>query len=89
MILPHDTSLLFDPNPPLRSCPTDKSQTCDWSNYNSAEPNPNVLTGALVGGPGPNDHFNDKRDDYIQNEVTTDYNAGFQSVLAGGCLFTI
>ena len=27
--------------------------------------------------------MNDKRNDYIENEVTLDYNAGFQSLLAG------
>ena len=46
--------------------------------------NTHVLYGALVGGPGdPDDQYNDKRDDYIENEVTLDYNSGFQSVLAG------
>ena len=29
------------------------------------------------------DTLNDKRNDYIENEVTMDYNAGFQSLLAG------
>ena len=29
------------------------------------------------------DTLNDKRSDYIENEVTLDYNAGFQSLLAG------
>ena len=47
----------------------------------------NVLlsTGALklVGGPDKNDNYEDKRSNYIQNEVTTDYNAGFQSAIAG------
>jgi len=28
-------------------------------------------------------HYQDKRDNYIMNEVTTDYNAGFTSLLAG------
>ncbi len=42
-----------------------------------------ILYGALVGGPDQNDNYQDKRDDYIQNEVTTDYNAGFTGALAG------
>ena len=42
-----------------------------------------ALIGALVGGPGEYDQYDDKRTDYISNEVTTDYNAGFQSALAG------
>ena len=30
-----------------------------------------------------NFQFNDQRDDYVENEVTLDYNAGFQSLAAG------
>ncbi|WP_428961283.1 glycoside hydrolase family 9 protein [Micromonospora fluostatini] len=42
-----------------------------------------VLYGALVGGPSsPNDAYTDSRDDYVMNEVATDYNAGFTSALA-------
>jgi len=41
------------------------------------------LTGALVGGPGANDDYDDRRSDYVKNEVTLDYNAGFQSAVAG------
>ena len=66
-----------------RSCPT--TRLCTWDDYDAATPNPNVLTGALVGGPDDNDNYADKRDDYIQNQVTCDYNAGFQSAVAGRC----
>merc|ERR1712180_225592 len=46
--------------------------------------NPNVLTGALVGGPGdPNDYYNDARNDFVMNEVALDYNSGFQMAVAG------
>ncbi|MCG5216972.1 glycoside hydrolase family 9 protein [Streptosporangium soli] len=42
-----------------------------------------TLYGALVGGPpDPDDAYTDKRDDYVMNEVATDYNAGFTSSLA-------
>jgi endoglucanase len=41
------------------------------------------LTGALVGGPDEKDSYTDKRDDYVHNEVAMDYNAGFQSAVAG------
>ncbi|TDB75639.1 glycoside hydrolase family 9 protein, partial [Micromonospora sp. KC723] len=42
-----------------------------------------VLYGALVGGPSsPDDAYTDNRDDYVMNEVATDYNAGFTSALA-------
>ena len=66
----------------ISSCPN-RPATCDWNSYNSAQPNPQVLTGALVGGPNDKDSYNDARSDYIQNEVATDYNAGFQSATAG------
>merc|ERR1712080_552337 len=52
----------------------------------SSCPNPTAteLTGALVGGcRWPDDKYNDARNDYFSNEVTLDYNAGFQSTIAG------
>ncbi|UJR38030.1 hypothetical protein I4U23_030712 [Adineta vaga] len=64
------------------SCPS-KPAVCDWNSYNSPSPNPQVLIGALVGGPDKNDNYDDNRNDYIKNEVATDYNAGFQSAVAG------
>ncbi|XP_060595558.1 endoglucanase A-like [Ruditapes philippinarum] len=45
--------------------------------------NPNILKGGLIGGPGQWDNFDDRRDNYVQNEIACDNNAGFQSVLAG------
>jgi hypothetical protein len=72
----------YGTNPPQRphhrasSCPP-LGQACTWDYYNTPNPNPNTLYGALVGGPGPNDDYSDDRNDYIKNEVATDYNAGF------------
>jgi len=63
------------------SCPL-KPAPCGWDQYNSGAANPQVLIGALVGGPSQDDSFNDQRGDYIHNEVTTDYNAGFTGALA-------
>ena len=53
------------------------------NNINGGETK-HILYGALVGGPSqPNDSaYNDRRDDYISNEVATDYNAGFTGALA-------
>ena len=75
-------------NPPTQphhrssSCP-DRPATCNWNNFNSPQPNPQTLFGALVGGPNSvSANYNDKRNDYIQNEVAIDYNAGFQSAIA-------
>ncbi|KAK4008784.1 endoglucanase F [Daphnia magna] len=78
----------FGNNPPVKchhrgaSCP-DAPAPCGWNEYNSPNPNGQVLEGALVGGPDINDYYNDARDDYRSNEVALDYNAGFQSALAG------
>lgn len=76
----------FGINPPQRphhrgsSCPN-RPQPCD-NGLNNPGPNPQILYGALVGGPGLDDSYTDDRNDYVKNEVTTDYNAGFQSALA-------
>jgi len=50
--------------------------------FNSPKPNPNVLTGALVGGPGAQDGYVDSRENYMQAEVAVDFNAGFTGLLA-------
>ena len=36
-----------------------------------------------MGGPDASDNYNDDRGDYIHNEQTIDYNAGWQGALAG------
>ena len=78
----------FGKNPPTRphhsgaSCPN-RPATCSWPQLNTANPNPHILYGALVGGPSADGKYEDRRDNYVKNEVTTDYNAGFQSALAG------
>lgn len=79
----------FGRNPPLRahhagaSCPNYPAR-CDWANFDAATPNPQILYGALVGGPsGPGDDtYNDKRTDYVTNEVANDYNSGLTGALA-------
>eukprot|EP00112_Aurelia_sp_Birch-Aquarium-sp1_P010471 Seg2234.1 transcript_id=Seg2234.1/GoldUCD/mRNA.D3Y31 product="Endoglucanase A" protein_id=Seg2234.1/GoldUCD/D3Y31 len=77
----------FGKNPPTKphhtssSCPNAPA-SCGWNNFNSASPNPQVLYGALVGGPDNNDSYFDDRKDYVKNEVACDYNAGFQSAVA-------
>lgn len=51
---------------------------------NIAEPaeTKHTLFGALVGGPDSNDNYTDDRNNYINNEVACDYNAGFTGALA-------
>lgn len=79
----------FGVNPPQRphhrsaSCQNPAPAPCDWNDYNSPNPNGNILNGALVGGPDQNDVYTDDRGNFQTNEVAIDYNAGFQSALAG------
>ncbi|XP_072033079.1 endoglucanase E-4-like [Amphiura filiformis] len=82
----------FGKNPPnaphhsSSSCP-DLPAPCGWNEFSAPGPNPQILNGALVGGPDEFDNFVNDRTDYIYNEVTCDYNAGFQSAVAG--LYTL
>jgi endoglucanase len=77
----------FGNNPPTQphhraaSCP-DRPAPCGQDELTFDGPSPQTLFGALVGGPGSQDEYIDDREDYIHNEVATDYNAGFQSALA-------
>ncbi|MCM1530500.1 MAG: glycoside hydrolase family 9 protein [Alistipes sp.] len=45
------------------------------------ENNRHILYGALVGGPNQDGSYEDDRNNYINNEVATDYNAGFTALL--------
>ena len=75
--------ILFEFQCKSRSCHPDHSVPCDWDDFNTPDYNDNVLTGALVGGPNQTDYWEDNRADYVMNEVSCDYNAGFQTALAG------
>ena len=48
----------------------------------SRRPHPNVLLGAMVGGPDEEDGFSDDCDDYVHNHVAIEYNAGLTSAVA-------
>ncbi|KAH9647592.1 Endoglucanase 8 [Citrus sinensis] len=50
--------------------------------FETKDPNLNVLTGAIVGGPDINDKFEDDRSNWKQSEPTTYINAPFVGVLA-------
>lgn len=50
--------------------------------YGRPGPNPNVLTGALVGGPDSKDRFKDERRNYIQTEACTYNTAALVGVFA-------
>ncbi|MFF3440872.1 glycoside hydrolase family 9 protein [Streptosporangium sp. NPDC002721] len=72
----------FGANPPKN--PHHRTAHGSWTDQmtNPVETR-HTLYGALVGGPpDPDDAYTDRRDDYVMNEVATDYNAGFTSALA-------
>ena len=70
-------------NPPVRPHHSGAScvigQPCSISDPG---PNPHVVTGALVGGPGRDDSYADVRTDYVANEVALDYNSGYTGLVA-------
>ncbi|XP_061198129.1 endoglucanase E-4-like isoform X1 [Saccostrea echinata] len=78
----------FGVNPPVHphhrgaSCPT-MPAPCGMAYLTRKGPNPHVLYGGLVGGPDVHDRYTDDRQNYQINEVACDYNAGFQSAVAG------
>ncbi|WOL01581.1 endoglucanase 9-like [Canna indica] len=53
-----------------------------FSYYYDGDANPNVLTGAVVGGPDANDEFADDRENYSQSEPATYINAPLVGTLA-------
>lgn len=64
------------------SCPIPPAP-CGPQIMSSNAPNVHTLCGALVGGPDSNDAYKDERSNYVMNEVACDYNAGFQTAVAG------
>ncbi|KAA8533846.1 hypothetical protein F0562_031363 [Nyssa sinensis] len=50
--------------------------------FSSNNPNPNLLIGAVVGGPDINDSYADSRPDFAQSEPTTYINAPLVGLLA-------
>jgi hypothetical protein len=73
----------FGANPP--QFPHHRGAHGTWTNnMNTPVQTRHILYGALVGGPEntSDSSYNDSRDDFVSNEVATDYNAGFTSALA-------
>lgn len=48
----------------------------------SGSPDPNILVGAIVGGPNEHDQFPDERSDYEHSEPATYTNAPLVGTLA-------
>lgn len=71
------------------SIPTDANTNCKegWKYLDSTEPNPNVATGALVGGPFLNETYIDSRNNSVQGEPTT-YNSAVVVALLSGLVST-
>ena len=53
-----------------------------YTYLSSKDPNPNLLTGAVVGGPDIKDSYADSRSDYEHSEPTTYINAPLVGLLA-------
>ncbi len=72
----------FGNNPPFD--PHHRTAHGSWLNSGKSAPEKqsHILYGAVVGGPKtPDDKFVDDRNEFLANEVATDYNAGFTGVL--------
>ncbi len=62
--------------------PHHRTAHASWNNaLDNPTNNRHVLYGALVGGPTENGEYEDDRQNFINNEVATDYNAGFTALL--------
>lgn len=68
--------------PSVRVHPQKIQCSAGFSYMNSQTPNPNILVGAIVGGPDQNDRFGDVRSDYAQSEPATYFNAPLVGSLA-------
>lgn len=77
----------YGPSPPKQphhrgsSCPL-SPHPCNFTALHSKENNPNLLYGAVVGGPDIKDQFFDDRTSIRSNRVALSYNAAFQSTVA-------
>ncbi|KAL7083064.1 hypothetical protein ACP275_14G139300 [Erythranthe tilingii] len=68
--------------PSISSHPSKIQCSSGFTIMNSQSPNPNILIGAVVGGPDQNDRFPDQRSDYEQSEPATYINAPLVGALA-------
>ncbi|XP_062021686.1 endoglucanase 17 [Rosa rugosa] len=68
--------------PCMASHPAKIQCSSGFSVMKSQSPNPNILVGAVIGGPDQNDRFPDDRSDYEQSEPATYINAPLVGALA-------
>lgn len=71
----------FGENPPEHPHHRTSHGTWDDMKDEALKHHRHVLYGALVGGPGSDGSYEDAIDNYVNNEVATDYNAGFTALL--------
>ena len=68
--------------PSIKSSPGKITCKGGFDYFSKSTPNPNVLVGAIVGGPDGNDHYNDSRQNFQQAEPSTVTVAPIVGVLA-------
>nr|XP_043608590.1 endoglucanase CX-like [Erigeron canadensis] len=68
--------------PSVRDHPEHISCDAGHQYFNSGSPNPNLLIGAIVGGPDHNDNYGDDRSNYSESEPATYINAPFVGAVA-------
>lgn len=68
--------------PSVRDHPQKIQCTQGFTWFNSQNPNANLATGAVLGGPDQNDNFYDARYNFAQTEPTTYINAPIVGVLS-------
>ncbi|XP_074321491.1 endoglucanase 9 [Silene latifolia] len=68
--------------PSMTSRPQSIGCSDGFQYYTSSNPNPNVVIGAIVGGPNSNDAYSDDRTDYSHSEPATYINAAIVGPLA-------
>lgn len=69
-------------SPSIVTHPTSIKCLEGWKFFASPYPDPNILVGAVVGGPGADDKFVGGRTNASQTEPTTYINAPFVGLLA-------
>ncbi|XP_026441172.1 endoglucanase 1-like [Papaver somniferum] len=68
--------------PSIRQQPSQIACKDGFQHLNSGSPNPNILVGAIMGGPDQGDSFNDDRNNHEQSEPATYFNAPFVGAVA-------
>nr|GEV46669.1 endoglucanase 17-like [Tanacetum cinerariifolium] len=68
--------------PSISSHPAKINCGSGFTFMHTENPNPNILVGAVVGGPDEHDHYSDERTDYNQAEPATYTNAPLVGTLA-------